>query len=128
MYPSAVFTHSFNDLSRSLVSDGWEAIDTGFSREVFEGDISACYIFLCGDACELGFSGMGGFVGYVGMTTQLKTRMQGHEIHKIIPDEFYVQRWFLKTDQTELRRVESELIKKHNPPWNISGKVRGVSK
>jgi excinuclease UvrABC nuclease subunit len=83
---------------------------------------------LCGNACDIGFPDMGEFVGYVGMTTQLKSRMSGHEILKAIPDEFYVMRWFLRTDERELRSVESALIKKYNPPWNISGKARGLIK
>ncbi len=119
------FTHW--ELSRSLPLDGWLTPDTYGKYFQKPTDISACYMFLCADVETIGFKGAGALVGYIGMSTQLATRWRGHEILREIPrDKFYTQRWFMPTPKENLRSTERKLIQKYNPPWNISGKVRGL--
>ena len=107
-----------------LIAEGWKSPDTYDLHFASAGNIPAVYLFLLTDAET--FDEVR--VGYVGMSTQLRTRWANHEILSSIRADkrFWVKRWFLPTIADDLRRVEAEYIRHFDPPWNIVGRVRGI--
>lgn len=108
---------------KHLISDGWFSPDT-YSNE-FKPFIngSAVYLFLLH---ETEFYDVA-IVAYVGMSINLEQRMSGHNIIPLIhQDGYWPMRWFKPTPESELRKVEADLIAEIDPPWNIQGRTRGV--
>lgn len=111
-------------IKAELVGDGWrtpDTYDTHFNGEI---DCSAVYLFLLFDI-EKFFQTA--FIAYVGMSSHLRHRWYGHNIlPELEQPGVYAQRWFKPTPESDLRLVESQYIKRFDPPWNIAGRVRGV--
>ena len=110
-------------IKQSLIGDGWKSPDTYDSYFAPIKQISAVYLFLLLDSDTYDNA----IVAYVGMTTQLKTRMSGHEMIGALDIKgYWPMRWFKPIAGDDLRDTESHYIKKYDPPWNISGKSRGL--
>ena len=108
-----------------LISDGWRTPDTYCNKSFMpvEG-IPAVYLFEVVNTETY----TTGFVAYVGMSKNLHQRFSSHEILRELYDlDHWVCRWFKPTEEPDLRQIESHYIKKFDPPWNIVGRVRGVS-
>lgn len=106
-----------------LETDGWLTPNT-YGREYADfGNFAAVYLFVTVDIGE----SWDFRVSYVGMSTNLLQRMTGHPIFaEVSAGGGYVQRWFKPTPREKLRETERQYIRRFNPPWNISGKARGV--
>lgn len=116
-------TFKTGKISQSLMDDGWKTPDTYGNNFSPISQISAVYLFLLVDRETFGRS----LVAYVGMSTQLKTRMSGHEVLGALNIQgYWAMRWFKPTPVDALRSVELSYIKKYDPPWNISGRTRGI--
>ena len=111
------------ELRKGLISDGWRTPDTYCKQFADIDAFPAVYLFLStiDDAFEKSF------VAYVGMSTNLRQRMAGHEVLSDLAGRgYHSMRWFKRISKADLRRVEASYIQKFCPPWNISGKPRGV--
>jgi len=107
----------------NLTSDGWYTPDTYNNGCRSITNEPAVYLFLLHETHTYKKA----IVAYVGMSTNLKQRMQSHPIlNEIWQPGYWPQRWFKPTPKTELRGTEAELIAEINPPWNIQGRKRGV--
>lgn len=107
-----------------FIADGWRSPDTYdnfFKRPENE---PAVYLFLAVNAEDYAT----GFVAYVGMSTQLRTRWGAHDVLRELRglQNIWCMRWFRPEDETALRDVERSYIQRFDPPWNISGRRRGV--
>ncbi len=106
-----------------FVSDGWLSPDTYATHFADFGDFPAIYAFIRLSRENY----VDGCAAYVGMSTNLAQRMNGHEILRDLEHpEWWVKRMFKPTDAADLRRVEASLIAAHSPPWNIIGRTRGL--
>lgn len=110
-------------LHDSLISDGWVSPDTYSTFYAPIENIPAVYLFMV--------HGPDGYdsalIAYVGMSTNLRQRMSGHEIHAMIDQpRYWTMRWFKEVKRENLRATEGEYIAKFDPPWNIVGRSRGV--
>ena len=106
-----------------LLKEGWQTPDT-YSKD-FEPirAIPAVYLFLLVDQSDY----LTEFVAYVGMSANLKQRMQRHETKpQIGKDGHWLMTWFKPTPEQSLRKTEAKYIERFNPPWNIMGKTRGL--
>lgn len=106
-----------------LLKEGWRTPDT-YSND-FEPitAIPAVYLFLLVDQSDY----LTEFVAYVGMSANLKQRMQRHETKpQIGKDGHWLMTWFKPTPEQSLREIEAKYIKRFNPPWNIIGRTRGL--
>jgi hypothetical protein len=67
---------------------------------------------------------------YVGMSTNIAKRLDGHEIKAMCDKEDgkndYVQVYFKTCPPEALRARERRLIKRFNPPFNLQHRVRGI--
>lgn len=106
-----------------LEGDGWKTPDTYCRAFDYQSDFSAVYLFLLVDQYDY----LSASPAYVGMSTNLAQRWSGHPIlNDIDMNGVWVQRWFLRVPHTDLRSVENSYIQKFDPPWNISGRKRGI--
>jgi hypothetical protein len=114
------------ELQDQLVRQGWHTPDT--YGNIFRplSDISAVYLFLVMDL-NCGFRKS--FVGYVGKSSRLIVRLKKHPIYEQIfsTGNLWPMRWFLPCPPEILWILERGLITKFNPPWNVSGRRRGIS-
>jgi len=111
-------------LHDSLISEGWVSPDTYSKFYAPIESIPAVYLFMV--------HGPDGYdsalVAYVGMSTNLRQRMSGHEIYAMIERPgYWTMRWFKEVKKENLRSTEGEYIARFDPPWNIAGRVRGVA-
>lgn len=115
--------YDYRNLREELEGSGWLTPQTYCNCFDSPGEFSAVYVFLLVDPLEF----KSALPAYVGMSKNLLQRWSGHPILRSLSDsDLWVQRWFLKVQEENLRSVEGQYIRKFNPPWNISGKVRGV--
>ena len=120
------YSHNFSEIRDSLECGGWKTPDTYCKCFECPDEFSAVYLFLMVPLDELGMKDAPCAIAYVGMSKNLSQRWCGHPILKEIRrDDHYVQRWFLRCEEPELRKLEADLIATLNPLWNISGKRRG---
>jgi hypothetical protein len=111
-------------LNEALDSDGWLSPDTYCKNFAVAENITAVYMFLAVDMDDMTRF----HIAYVGMSTALKNRWATHQtLREIKRTGWHVKRLFKPTPAAELRAVERGYIQKYNPPWNISGKARGVT-
>ena len=109
-----------------LVRDGWRSPDTYCNFYARVTDIPAVYLFLLYmDAYGSGYDKA--MVAYVGMSTALRTRIYSHNVlPQLNRPGYWPMRWFKPTFVGNLRSTERHYIERFNPPWNISGRKRGV--
>jgi hypothetical protein len=112
-------------LRKQLEEQGWRTPNTYCSRSYGDFDSSpANYLFIILDTETYERA----FVGYVGMSLNMEKRMRAHPVRREIDAlQVYVQTWFIQTPANQLRAFERACIRRFDPPWNISGKARGVS-
>lgn len=119
----AEFT-DFQKLRASLVTDGWVSPDTYCNFYAPISKKPAVYLLMLVDRESFSQA----LVAYVGMSGSLANRLAKHPVQREIACESHaVFRWFKPTSTQKLRQVESEYIKKFDPPWNIIGRPRGVA-
>lgn len=108
---------------RQLRAEGWKTPDTYCNNFAEFSNEPAIYLFLLYETWDY----ENAFVAYVGMSTQLKTRMSGHSVFSAIDQPgYWPMRWFKPTPKNDLRVKEAALIAETAPPWNIQGRKRGV--
>ena len=108
--------------SDQLSDDGWLSPDTYGKDFAAAENIPAVYMFLASD--DFGLAGF--HIAYVGMSMRLKSRWATHPTLRLIQDRHHhVKRLFRPVAPCDLRDVERKYIRQFNPPWNLSGKVRG---
>jgi len=113
----------FLEIQSGLLADGWFTPNTysGHYRQITDGP--AVYLFLMLDRESYSSA----LVAYVGMSTRLRARLASHNIMPMLEsDEYFTMRWFKPTNRHDLRKVEGAYIRRFDPPWNISGRERGV--
>lgn len=116
-------TYGYRPLRDSLEASGWRTPQTYCNFYADAGDFPAVYMFMLVDQWDYKIARP----AYIGMSTRLAQRWCGHEILRDLEAQgLWVQKWFLETPKAELRKVESALIKKFDPPWNIIGRTRGI--
>ena len=110
-------------IQKLLESDGWKSPDTYCNHFAEPSAISSLYLFMmikteCFDEA---------LVAYVGMSTNLEKRWNGHEIlTQITKPGVFIKRWFKPTPVDKLRSTEKSYIHQFNPPWNVIGRPRGL--
>ena len=110
-------------LTKKLSEDGWRSPDSYSNDYKSLIDGPAVYLFMLYETETYRKA----FVAYVGMSANLKIRMQGHNILPMLRQEgYWVKRWFKQVNEVELRKVEADLIASISPPWNVQGRTRGV--
>jgi hypothetical protein len=116
-------TADYNSLRDSLESRGWKTPQTYAKSFDCAGDFSAVYAFLLVDRWDFSLAR----VAYVGMSTRLSQRWSGHSVLSEL-NEFddWVQKWFLRVPEDELRATEAKYINEFDPPWNVIGRKSGV--
>lgn len=118
-YPADWLTNA----QKRLSDDGWVSPDTYSSWFRPIAAIPAVYLFLLHDRQDY----LPALVAYVGMSTNLKQRLNGHPIlAEVNRPDFWPMRWFKPTKKADLREVESAYIHRFDPPWNIIGRQRGL--
>jgi len=111
-------------MRNNLARDGWVTPDTydNCFNPVIDGP--SVYLFLLYPRWDFGSA----LVAYVGMSTQLSKRLEGHpiltELNKL---DCWYMRWFKPTSKHTLRVIERKYIHKFDPPWNIIGRKRGIN-
>ena len=115
-------------MRNALVNDGWLTPNTYCNFFDVPGDFPAVYLFSIRKSDEFISPDFDKYlIAYVGMSTRLSERLSGHPVKRELRDaNYYVMTWFKRIDAEKLRDVESELILKFDPPWNIVGRVRGI--
>lgn len=112
------------NIKKELIADGWASPDTYDNYFKPEIDGPAVYLFLLFNREERYSHGL---VAYVGMSQNLRSRW---ETHNILPTlyvgDYWPQRWFKPVDVSELRSTERSYIERFDPPWNIVGRKRGL--
>lgn len=109
-------------LKQDLLSDGWASPNTydAHFAPLIKG--SAVYLFMLHEAEEYKKA----LVAYVGMSVRLSQRIGNHNILPMLNmPGFWPMIWFKPVKKGDLRKTESTYIQKFDPPWNISGRVRG---
>jgi len=118
---------SFEDaqeLRAFLVKDGWKTPDTYDLIYARIPSAPAVYLFTVTDT----ETWSNGLVAYVGMSRNLRQRLDNHNILPLVmADGFHTMRWFKRVKLEKLRDVERKYISRFDPPWNIVGRKRGVS-
>lgn len=112
-------------IKNDLLSDGWVSPDT--YAEYFSPITSgpAVYLFLIYPNHTFERA----LIGYVGMSKCLAQRLNGHEVYRKISDHgFWPSRWFIPTPAHDLRKVESEMIFRFDPPYNTIGRPIGLER
>ena len=106
-----------------LIEDGWHSPDTYCNFFSPIASIPSVYLFQLYSSDTY----LEALVAYVGMTTNLKQRMSGHEIlEELKIPGYWTMRWFKPTCPAQLRDVEREYIARFDPAWNIVGRRRGM--
>ena len=63
---------------------------------------------------------------YVGMSKNLKNRLNSHQLRKRLENEFdFIHIFFIRKNAQILRKEEKNIIKKYNPPYNLQHRCRG---
>ena len=119
-----ILTFDYQTLRGDLAKSGWRTPQC-YSKEFdAPGDFSAVYAFLLVDPWEFKRARP----AYVGMSKNISQRWSGHPILAELEDLGpWVQKWFIRVDECELRSVEAENISRFDPPWNVIGRKRGVA-
>ncbi len=65
-----------------------------------------------------------GLVAYVGATKNLQQRASGHRSKCLIPID-HCDIWCRPSERSEYLSIESRLIRKYDPPWNINERGHG---
>jgi len=111
-------------IRKQLIFDGWKTPNTYCNAYQDLRDIPAVYLFLL---VEKPFYERC-LIGYVGMSTRLKQRIQKHSIKRELDKTpYFVITCFARTTKDRLRQIETQLIQSLDPPWNISGRKRGLA-
>ena len=111
-------------LRRDLEDDGWKTPNTycKFFAPIPKGP--GVYVLTVVETETF----QRGFAAYVGMSNNLMLRLQNHNIIPLLERPgIHVMRWFKKVRPASLRETEASYIHRFDPPWNIAGKVRGVT-
>jgi excinuclease UvrABC nuclease subunit len=112
-------------ISEQLEQEGWKTPDTYCKHFSEIPKKSGVYIFLKVDL-DLLEKTRTDTVLYVGMSRNLLKRVSTHNIKPMIKCD-YMQVWFKEELPPKIRDAEKKLIQRFNPPFNISGKMRGLN-
>jgi hypothetical protein len=121
---SVALSSDWRCLRKSIEGDGWKTPNTYCKHFAPLPEGPGVYLLTVVDmeAYEHGF------VAYVGMSTNVRKRIDGHNILPLLNvPGYHPMPWFKRVKADDLRAVEARYIRLFNPPWNISGKQRGVA-
>lgn len=110
-----------------LAAAGWKSPDTYDNCFDEPGRRAGVYVFTLYNPENVSRRYVKCLVAYVGMSTSIGPRWQGHEIlRELNKPGYWVRRWFRVLNPNLLREVEADLICRFNPAWNVLGRKRGV--
>lgn len=126
-YMSKRVVHHTNELHQRLIEEGWMSPDTYAKNFSYLPNGPGLYI-LAGFQLSAVDADFGAFkICYVGMSENLANRLGCHPVSPLVRQQgFHLHRMFKTCAKDELRKSESALIRRYNPPFNINGKTRGA--
>lgn len=118
-----------HEIVNALCKDGWKTPNTYCNHFDAIPPASGVYLFL--KATFGNRPDFGGYrILYVGKSTNLVLRLNGHEIlamiRRVREKLDIVQKWFKPMPADQIDEEEIRLIRRFNPPYNIAHRVRGA--